>query len=330
DAPRPRAVRPIRLPFGRMSGDVRAARRVFPGSKEAMVFQATKWNWKRLAARALVIPVLAGSAGVALAQFKSSSATTGTNKTAAGPVMTAAAPGDPKSMLKEGRKALAAGHFNDAQDYARRADDSARAKNFKWGLFDDTPNALLKDVQTSVLKAQKHEAERLVKQAKALLAKHPANDREKAANLDAALQMARRADFLHGGGGYSVWDFGDRPDKMVKEIEAARAKMKLPPAPVQNKVVTAMGTQKPGAPSGVVPAGVLKAPVNNAPATPASNYSNFTRTQTPTANAAVDPRKVAAVKLMTEGRQLANQGDFAGAHAKYTGAQKLNARFAAN
>ncbi|HXD86951.1 MAG TPA: hypothetical protein VN641_10680, partial [Urbifossiella sp.] len=294
-----------------------------------MVFQATKWNWKRLAARALLIPVLAGSAGVALAQFRSSSPA-GANKTAAGPVMTAAAPGDPKSMLKEGRKALAAGHFNDAQDYARRADDSARAKNFKWGLFDDTPNALLKDVQAAVVKTQKHEAERLVKQAKTLLAKHPANDREKAANLDAALQMARRADSLHGGGGYSVWDFGDRPDKMVKEIEAARAKMKLPPAPVQNKVVTAMGTQKPGAPSGVVPAGGLKAPVNNAPATPASNYSNFTRTQTPTANAAVDPRKVAAVKLMTEGRQLANQGDFAGAHAKYTGAQKLNARFAAN
>ena len=98
-------------------------------------------------------------------------------------------------------------------------------------------------MQTSVLKAQKHEAERLVKQAKTLLAKHPANDREKAANLDAALQMARRADSLHGG--YSVWEFGDRPDKMVKDIEAARAKMKLPPAPVQNKVVTAMGTQKP-------------------------------------------------------------------------------------
>src|SRR6185312_16908746 len=99
---------------------------------------------------------------------------------------------------------------------------------------------------------------------------------------------ARRADSLHGGGGYSVWDFGDRPDKMVKDIEAARAKMKLPPAPVPNKVVTAMGTQKPGAPSGVVPAGGLKSPVNNAPVTPAANYSNFTKTQTPTASTAVD------------------------------------------
>ena len=49
-----------------------------------------------------------------------------------------------------------------------------------------------------MLKSQKVEAEQLAKQAKALLGKATASDAERAANLDTALQMARRADSLHG------------------------------------------------------------------------------------------------------------------------------------
>src|SRR6266540_229152 len=79
--------------------------RVFEaGRKEAMVFQATKWSWKRIAARVLLIPVLAGgSAAIAHAQLKTAAGTTGAapqTKTAASPVMTAAPAGDPKAMLK--------------------------------------------------------------------------------------------------------------------------------------------------------------------------------------------------------------------------------------
>ena len=61
-------------------------------------------------------------------------------------------------MLKEGRKALAAGQYDRAQDLARAAE--ANNPGGKWGLFDDTPNALLKDVQAAVVKAQKSEANR--------------------------------------------------------------------------------------------------------------------------------------------------------------------------
>src|SRR5260221_10135684 len=134
------------------------------GRKEAMVFQATKWSWKRIAARLLLIPVLAGgSAAIAHAQPKTAAGTTRAapqTKTAAGAVMTAAPAGDPQAMLKEGRKALAEGRFNDAQDFARRAEASNASG--KWGLFDDTPSALLKDVQAAVLKTPKAESEQLV------------------------------------------------------------------------------------------------------------------------------------------------------------------------
>jgi len=280
-----------------------------------MVFQATKWSWKRIAARALLIPVLAGGSA-AIAQQRT---TAPQSKTTAGPVM--AASGDHKALLKAGRKALSEGHFNDAQDFARRAEASNASG--KWGLFDDTPAALLKDVQAAVLKSQKAEAEQLAKQAKALLGKATASDAERAANLDTALQMARRADSLHGS--YSAWDFTDRPDKLVKEIEAARGKMKLP-APA---IATASGANTGGVvPAGgitpkssVVPASGVKPPVTAGPLS-----SNTVKAPTP----ATDAKKTAAIKLMAEGKQLAGQGDFTGAHAKYTAAVELKATFSAN
>jgi hypothetical protein len=291
-----------------------------------MVFQATKWSWKRIAARMLLVPMLAGgSAAIAHAQLKSMAGSSGAQsqtKTTAGPVMNAAQNGDPKAMLKEGRKALAAGRFNDAQDWARRAEQTNTSH--KWGLFDDTPAALLKDVHTAVTKAQKAEAEKLFKQAKALFTKSTASEAEKAANLDTALQMARRADSLHGA--YSAWDFGDRPDKLVKEIEGARTKMKLPATPSAvagvpggSGVRPAVGTSKPGDPSGVVPAGGVKPPVTAGPLSP-------TAAKPPVNN---DARKAAAIKLMGEGKRLADKGDFAGAHAKYLEADRLKAHFAA-
>ncbi len=48
--------------------------RVYPGfveGKEAMVFQGTKWSWKRIAANLLLVPVLAGgTAGAVHGQTK--------------------------------------------------------------------------------------------------------------------------------------------------------------------------------------------------------------------------------------------------------------------
>ena len=130
-----------------------------------MVFHARKWGWKRIAARLLLVPMLTGaSAAVAHAQFNP------VPMQAKSASLPAASPaGDAKAMLKEGRKALKAGQYDRAQDLARAADANNPGK--KWGLFDDTPNALLKDVQAAVAKAQQHEAEQLVKQAKILVAK---------------------------------------------------------------------------------------------------------------------------------------------------------------
>ena len=267
------------------------------------MFQTKKWNWKRVAANLLLVPVLAGgSVAVVHAQFGKNSAagimpggpaaSTAGRTPAAGP-----AAGDSKQLLKDGRKALADGRFADAQDLAQAAE--ANNPGAKWGLFDDTPAALRKDIASAKAKADKVQADTMVKQAKALAAKPAANEAERAYNLDSALQMARKADQLHGP--YSAWDMGDRADKLVKELTDARGKIKVaatrPPVTPANQVATRPGTN----PGGVAQTG-------------------FT--------GGADAKKQGALKLMAEGRALADQGNFASAKSRYLEADKLGASFA--
>ncbi|WP_145242496.1 hypothetical protein [Urbifossiella limnaea] len=343
-----------------------------------MVFQATKTGWRRFAARLLLVPALAGgAAALATAQPPRP----GAQMPAAG--------GDPKSMLKDARKALSEGRFNDARDLAQRAE--ASNPTGKWGLFDDTPNSLRRDIESAQAKAKSAEVENLTKQAKAVATRPAANDGEKARNLDQALQLARRADQLHGPS-YGVLEFGDRPDRMVKEFESARAKLgpvttlpamatnkaaptsptamatnkaaspnptamatnkAAPPSPTAmatNKaaptspVRPAVGTNTPGAPSGVMPAAgtgrpvapvmptaVNPPPTPKAPAMPVAGPLSPMSPAAPVAAApAADAKKATAQRLMTEGKRLADGGDFGGAHAKYVEAVRVGAEFAAS
>lgn len=273
------------------------------------MYPATKWSWKRLAAKLLLVPVLAGG-GVAAVQAqlgKSGSSApaapmmpTGTaSKSKSAPPSSGT---DPKALLKDARKALDAGNFDQATDLARAAE--ANNPGGKWGLFGDTPASVRDDIAKAKAKADKAKSEQLVKEAKALAAKPAANDAERAYNLDTALQMARKADQLHGP--YSTWDFGDRADKLVKDIEVARSKVKVASAPK--------------------------------PATPAAPGGGFAGTGTgvatkpttpPAAVAKTDAKKAAATKLLAEGRACADKGDFAGAKAKFQEADKVGASWAA-
>ena len=281
------------------------------------MFKAKKWGWKQFATALLLAPVIGGWAGVAHAQLGNSSRSplgAGTSSagiptsgsTKPGTQSSRPAGGDFKGMLKDGRKALAAGQFDRAQDLARAAE--ANNPTGKWGLFEDTPNSLLKDVQAAVVKAQKTQSEQMTDEAKKLLDKPTKNEAERAANLDRALQLAQRADQLHGP--YSAWEFGDRPDKLVKEITTARGRIKntMPSSsgiaskgPNTSGIQQAGGTKKPGTP-GVFPAGGV-------------------------ATGTADAKKASAVKLMAEGRKLADQGMYAAARAKYVEADRLGATF---
>ncbi len=271
------------------------------------MFQAKKWNWKRVAANLLLVPVLTGgTVAIVHAQF-------GKDKDK-GPMPTSAprsggnfsggtAAGDPKQIIKDGRKALAEGRFADARDLAQSAD--AHNPGGKWGLFDDTPSSLRKDIEAAQTKAQKVQAEQLMKQAKETATKPAVNDAERAYNLDTAIQMARKADQLHGP--YSTWDMGDRPDKLVKDLQATRSKFKVAPTAPANPNGNAVANKPPNKPLvGTV--------------TPA-NPGTGTVAQT----GATDAKKQTAKKLVAEGRALADQGNFVAAKTKFVEADKINA-----
>lgn len=258
------------------------------------MFQAKPWSWKRVAANLLLVPILGGgTVAVVNGQLgKSGAPATPTMPTIGAPK--ASAPSgpstdDPKQLLKDGRKALAEGRYDVAQDLAMAAE--ANNPTGKWGLFDDTPAALRKDIASASSKTGKEQSEQLVKQAR-LLATKPGSDAERAYNLDTALQMARKADQLHGP--YSMWDTGERADKLVKELEAARSKLKVAAAkPATNTLPTAN-------------------PVRPAGATVAVGG---------------DAKRAAALKLMGEGRSLADQGNYVAAKAKFTEADALGATY---
>jgi len=280
------------------------------------VIHASKWGWKRLAAKLLLIPLFGGSVGVAHAQTGSGSMPGFAQPAMPGPRGGDAASsqgGDFKAMLKEGRKALAAGQFDRAQDLARAAD--ANNKTGKWGLFDDTPNSLIKDVQAAVVKTQKSQAEQMMKDAKVLAAQPATSEQERAGNLDRAFQLAQRADQLHGP--YSAWEFGERPDKLMKEIKATRDRV---------RVSTAAMPAAP-APGGGQNTSVFQ-PTSGSPANPGSMA---TRPTTPMplmpVTPANDPRKIVAAQLMGDARKLADQGQFGPARVKLGEAEKAGAVF---
>ncbi len=268
-----------------------------------MVFQVRKWGWKRLASKLLLIPVLTGGAAtVAQAQIGSGPASTPTAGMAA-PQGQMVRTDDPKVLLQEGRKALAAGDFERAKDLSREADANNRAQ--KWGLFDDTPNTLRRDIEAAISKAKKAQAESLTKQAKALLTKETPIERERAANLDQAMQYAQRAVQLHGP--YTAWDLGERADKLEKEIQTARAHLT-----VLGSTATA-ATMNGGQPTpAFTPA-------------PSSLASAMAPRSTPN-----DAKKMEAQRLMGEAKKLADQGMFGQAKLKLIEADRIGATFGAS
>jgi type II secretory pathway component GspD/PulD (secretin) len=118
-------------------------------------------------------------------------------------------------QLQNGRKLLADNKVDEALDISLRL---KAQQTIKWGLFEDSPEALFRDA--SAVKTQRNQemAGRLLVEARQLFAK---------GDLKGAESAAQRAQQLHGA--YSVFDFGDRPTKLLAEIDAARVKQKSLP-----------------------------------------------------------------------------------------------------
>src|SRR5207248_5189453 len=102
----------------------------------------------------------------------------------------------------------------------------AKASNTRWGFFEDSPDSLLEDVEKARAKHDQEESSKVLTDARKLFEQ---------GDLDGATQATYRAEKLHGP--YSIWDLGDRPQKLRGEIETARAKgvkTKVPAIPGEN------------------------------------------------------------------------------------------------
>src|SRR5208337_2742397 len=161
-------------------------------------------------------------------------------------------------LVKQAREKLKAGKLEEAKELALKANN---VNSVRWGLFEDTPDSVMVDIQKARIARNQEESVRVMAEARKLYEQ---------GKYDEAKKKAYQAETLHGI--YSVWDFTDRPQRLIAEIETAeskdrKAKVKVPAVPdVQvAKNDAAKKDQK--------PQGVAAAPTKptDAPALVASN-----------------------------------------------------------
>ncbi|MFM8934149.1 MAG: hypothetical protein ACKOS8_19970, partial [Gemmataceae bacterium] len=121
---------------------------------------------------------------------------------------------DAKGLLAQGRKALAQNKLDQAMECAMRARAIPGAK---FGLFDDSPDRLVSDVTKAKSKADQQEAGKLLAEARKA---YETGDYEQASRL------AYKARQLRGPS--SIFDFGDRPESLLADINKAQLRKGKP------------------------------------------------------------------------------------------------------
>jgi type II secretory pathway component GspD/PulD (secretin) len=179
-------------------------------------------------------------------------------------------PDDPRAMLRLARQMYAAGDLDRAAFVAGKAKAKAGGR---WGIFEDSPDKLLQEIDEARAQHDRDESVKLLAHARHLYEQ---------GEYDAASREAYRAQKLHGP--YSWWDLSERPMKLIAEIEAARSK-----------------NRRSGA--------------NAAPSPDA---------RPPIGSAAQDPRAGQARQLIAEARQALQRGDVVRADALARQAEQLS------
>lgn len=179
---------------------------------------------------------------------KSQSGTIRTSGSTIGPELKAEPPVDPRAVLKQGRDLYAAGKLDEARERALRA----AASGTSWGWLEDKPDKLLEDIRKARLKRDQDQAEHELVEARKLFEQH---------DLEGARAHAFRAERLHGP--YTIWSLGDRPAKVLADVEAEEAKRRkpeLPPPPPTppghaSGATSSAKPQAPAFPDATAPAG---------------------------------------------------------------------------
>lgn len=220
------------------------------------------------------------------------------------------------SLLKQGREQLVKGQLEEANKMAARL---RSARHIHWGLFfEDTPDKFQSDVDKARSQRDKHQAGDLLTEARRRYEKK---------DFDGAQKLALEARSKHGP--YSIWDLGDRPDKLLAEVQTARqhqrpSKLPDPPtmprqmadlshgplAPNGNNAVAANNPASSPTGSGIVQAGGVVPPpsssnVRSEPATRGTTAMPTPPMQ-PAANSPQPTSPYLASQQMDEGKGKGN------------------------
>jgi type II secretory pathway component GspD/PulD (secretin) len=256
-----------------------------------------------------------------------------------------------KQQLEQGRKLLAAGKLDEAAQAAQRIKSQPAVS---WGLFEDSPDRLLVDVNKARAKRDRDESDRLLVEGRKLYQK---------GDYDAAAKLAYRSQKLHGP--YSIWDLGDRPSKLLADVQSAQArsrKTQLPPAvlarkdtnqttppapkgppsptPSPNSTGTAVAALPATPPPPPAPANRTTPPNNTGtavaalPTPPNSTGTAVAALPTPPGPAPLPSRpdvngpvKLQAQQLVAEAQRFQREGKLLEARQKAVEAQRLGATF---
>jgi type II secretory pathway component GspD/PulD (secretin) len=208
---------------------------------------------------------------------------------------------DPKALVALAKQSMEAGDLDRAQDLATQAQANTN-NSTRWGLFDDTPASVLKDVAKAKGRRDKVASERLLLEARTLLEKQATNKTERANNLAAAEEKVKQSARMYND--YGSWHFGEKPTSLMADIKNAREKEKLPPGRAMPESTIVRHEEEPGL-----------NPVVAAPkATPKTVDANLAS-------------KKRATDLMREANAARIGGDFAMAKTKLVEASNCKASF---
>ncbi|HMF16580.1 MAG TPA: hypothetical protein VKE98_05200 [Gemmataceae bacterium] len=115
-----------------------------------------------------------------------------------------------KELVLQGRELFKQNKLEEADKICAQA---AGIPGAKWGLFEDSPEKLHIDIQKARSHRDRDEASHLLTEARALY---------RSGKYQEAKEKAWQAQKLHGP--YSIWDLGDRPQKVVADVEQAESK----------------------------------------------------------------------------------------------------------
>lgn len=185
---------------------------------------------------------------------------------------------DPKAMVRLARELIAKERFDEAEKLIAQ---SAALRPKGWGLFEDSPDRLRTDLNKVRSRREREQADALMLEARKQF---------DAGNIEAAKRMAYQVQKLHGP--YSVWDFGDRPQRLLDDIGRVEVTKKADGKPSQDHVANKTDP----------------------------NAQRFVSTSN-------DPNRGRAIGLLMEARDLTAKGMLVEARQKALEAGQVNASF---